>query len=122
VKAQDHDPIRRWKAVSDWYAEFSAMHGWEFLSPMVELATWVGSQPFASQLFPGTSHEWLCVELSSEYNLDMPSFSCVTTPDGKFECRYFSRATHSHCREQCPLEWSQKLFAACVEQLLQAEA
>lgn len=63
MKADDSDPMRRWQSISDWYVEFAAMSGWEFLHPMVALTAWAGKQPFASQLYPGTSHEYLCVNL-----------------------------------------------------------
>lgn len=119
MKAEDPDPIKRWQTIADWYAEFAVMRGWEFLSPMVDLTMWIGAQPFAGQLFPSTSYEWLCVDLLPGYNPDKPFFSCVSTPDGKFECHLFSRVAHSLCREECPLEWNQRLFASFVEQLLQ---
>jgi hypothetical protein len=73
MNADDPDPVQRWRSIADWYAEFAAMRNWEFLAPMVALTAWVAEQPFAAPLFPGTSHEWLCVHPRPGYNPDLPS-------------------------------------------------
>ena len=85
MNATDPDPIQRWRSISDWYAEFAALPHWEFLIPMIELATWVAEQPFAGPLLPCTSHEWLCVQLHLGYNPDRPFFSCGIRADSQFE-------------------------------------
>jgi hypothetical protein len=86
MNADHHDPTERWRSVSDWYAEFAALQGWEFLAPMVGFARWVGSQPFAAALYPFTSHEHLCIRLRPGYFPDEPLIFALARPDGQFEC------------------------------------
>jgi hypothetical protein len=86
MKAEGQDPVQRWRSISDWYADFAAQPHWGFLSPMVGLTAWVAEQPFAVPLFPGTSHEWLCVGMHTGYNPDRPFYSCGVRSDGQFEC------------------------------------
>ena len=95
MNAEDRDSVLRWQSISDWYAEFATQLHWEFLAPMVGLTAWVAEQPFAAPLFPGTSHEWLCVDLHTGYNPDLPFFSCGARADGQFECELWAAVGRS---------------------------
>ena len=95
MNAEDRDSVLRWQSISDWYAEFATQLHWEFLAPMVGLTAWVAVQPFAAPLFPGTSHEWLCVHLHTGYNPDLPFFSCGARADGQFECELWAAVGRS---------------------------
>ena len=120
MKADDSDPMRRWQSISEWYVEFAAMSGWEFLHPMVALTAWAGKQPFASQLYPGTSHEYLCVHLLPGYNPDQPFFSCGVGSDGQFRCELWARVSQSACRKSVPIDQAQSLFVEFVSKLVGA--
>ena len=114
MKADDLDPVQRWRSISDWYSEFAAMPHWEFLAPMVGLTAWVAEQPFAAPLFPGTSHEWLCVHLHTGYKPELPFFSCGARGDGQFECELWAAVGRSRGRRVVPLDQARYVFAEFV--------
>jgi hypothetical protein len=114
VRAEDQDPVRRWRSISDWYAEFAAKPHWGFLAPMVGLTAWVAEQQFAAPLFPSTSHEWLCVDLRPGYNPDLPFFSCGARGDGQFECELWAAVGSSRGRRVVPLDQARGVFAEFV--------
>jgi hypothetical protein len=119
MNSDDPDPVRRWRSIADWYAEFATMRHWEFLAPMVGLSSWVGEQPFAASLFPGTSHEWLCVHLRPGYNPDLPFFSCGARADGEFECELWAAVGRSQGSRVTPFGQAREVFAEFVGQLHQ---
>jgi hypothetical protein len=114
VKADDLDPVQRWWSISEWYTEFAAMRHWEFLAPMVELTAWVAEQPFAASLFPGTSHEWLCVHLHSGYDPDRPFLSCGVRGGGQFECELWAAVGRSRGKRLVPFGQAREVFAEFV--------
>lgn len=114
MKAEHEDPVRRWRAISDWYADFAALPQWDFLTPMIELTAWVGEQPFATPLFPATSHEWLCVHLHAGYNPDLPFFSCGVHGYGWFECELWASVGSSRGRRVVPIDQAREVFAEFV--------
>jgi len=118
VSTDDLDPVRMWHTMSDWYAEFAAKQNWGFLLPMVELTKWVADQPFAAQLFPGPSHEWLCVHLRPGYNPDLPFFSCVAQEDKKFKCELWAEVGQSLDSRVVPLAEAHEVFEKFVGLLL----
>src|SRR4051812_2668005 len=63
MTADDVDATVRWQSIGDFYDDFVRDVGWESLRPMVDLTEWVGQQPWAANLFPSTTHAWLCVKL-----------------------------------------------------------
>jgi hypothetical protein len=109
-KAPYKDPVRRWRAISDWYAELAAMPYWEFQAPMVELTLWVAEQPFAAPLFPYTSHQWLCVGLHPGYRPGLPFFSCGVRNDGQFEFKLWAEVGRSRGKKVVPLEQAREAF------------
>jgi len=117
MNAEDRDPVRRWQSISDWYAEFAAQPHWELLAPMVGLTAWVAVQSFAAPLFPGTSHEWLCVQLHTGYNPDPPFFSCGARADGQFECELWVAVGRSRGRRVVPFDQARKVFGEFVASL-----
>ena len=118
MKAQDSDTVKRWQSISEWYAEFANLPGWEFLQPMIGITAWVGEQPFGARLYPGTSHEWLCVDLHPGYNPEQPFFSCVTKADWQFECTLWERVGRRLSRQIVPIDQAQLLFTDYVGKLL----
>ena len=114
MNAADEDPVQRWRSISDWYAEFAAKPYWGFLAPMVGLTAWVAEQPFAAPLFPGTSHEWLCVHLHTGYYPDLPFFSCGARGDGEFECELWAAVGRSRGKRVVPLGQAREAFAEFV--------
>jgi hypothetical protein len=117
VKATDPDPVQRWQSISDFYAEFAGLLHWELLQPMVSLAAWVGQQPYAAQLYPGTSHEWLCVDLLPGYDPDRAFFSCGARPGGQFECELWASVGRSLGQQVVPLDEARTLFMEFVGRL-----
>lgn len=114
----DHpEPWERWKAVSDWYTAFASERDWEFLAPMASFASWIGSQPFAAQLYPGTSHQWLHVQLRPGYLPDEPGIVACVRPDGQFECRLHGRKGHLLVRRTSPIESAPDVFASALIRL-----
>ncbi|HEX4792180.1 MAG TPA: hypothetical protein VH370_00220 [Humisphaera sp.] len=122
MKAEDTDPRKRWLSISDWYAEFAATPGFEFLAPMVGLTAWIADQSFAAPLFPNTSHEWLCVSLHKGYKPDLPFFSCCARADGKFECEFCDKAGHGQGKRVVPFEQSREIFTDFVALLHKASS
>jgi hypothetical protein len=117
MKASDPDPVKRWQAVVDFYIEFASMKHWEFLSPMVGLAEWVGKQSFAARLYPGTWHEWLIVSLVPGYEPDEPFFSCLSLGDNTFGCELWSAVGRSRDKRVFPLQQAHKAFTEFVGRL-----
>lgn len=117
MKVDDPDPVKRWRAIIDFYTEFSAVQHWEFLAPMVQLAVWLSDQPMAARLYPGTSHEWLCVSLVPGYNPDLPFFSCGTRGEGMFECELWKAVGRRWGKRLFPWEEATKAFAEFVKDL-----
>jgi|SRR5579871_5221352 len=122
MKVDDPDPIQLWQSISAWYAEFASMHNWEYLIPMVALTTWIGEQPFATNLYPSTSHEWLCVHLVPGFNRDQSFFSCCVKAGGEFECEAWAKVGQSLCRKSVPLDQDRMLFTEFVGKLTGADA
>ncbi len=118
MKADDPEPVQRWQSISKWYAEFASMGGWEFLQPMVGLTAWISEQPLAAQLYPSTSHEWLCVHLLPGYNPDQPFFSCGARADGQFECELWAKVAQSLSRQLVPLDSASALVTEFVCKLM----
>jgi hypothetical protein len=114
MNAADQDPVKRWQSISNWYAEFAAKPYWEFLAPMVGLTAWVAEQPFAAPLFPGTSHEWLCVHLHAGYDPDRPFFSCGARGDGLFVCVLWAAVGRRRGKRLVPLDQTREVFAEFV--------
>jgi hypothetical protein len=81
---------------------------------MVGLTTWVAEQPFAAPLFPGTSHEWLCVHLHAGYNPDLPFFSCGARSDGQFECELWAAVGRSRGQKVVPFGQAREVFEEFV--------
>jgi hypothetical protein len=117
VKADDQDPVQRWHSISEFYVEFAAMPHWEFLAPMVGLTEWVAKQPFVAKIFPGTSHEWLCVHLHTGYNPDLPFFSCGVREDGQFECELWAAVGSSRGKREVLFRQACETFAEFVGHL-----
>jgi hypothetical protein len=117
VNAEDDDPVLRWRAISDWYAEFAAKPHWEFLDPMVGLTGWVAEQPFAASLYPGTSHECLCVHLHTGYNPRLPFFSCAPRGEGQFEFELWAAVGSSLDRRVTALDQVRETFTEFVRLL-----
>jgi hypothetical protein len=115
---EHEDPLQRWRAISDWYAEFATDRQWGFLGPMVGLTAWVAEQPFAAPLFPSTSHEWLCVGLHTGYDPDRPFFSCLARVDGQFECELWAAVCSSRGRRVVPIDQAREVFAEFTALLL----
>ncbi len=114
MKAENQDPIQRWRSITEFYEEFAVKPHWEFLLPMVALTSWVAEQPFAAPLYPGTSHEWLCVDLHIGYNPDLPFFSCGVRSDGRFECELWVSVGSSQDRRVVALDQAREVFAEFV--------
>jgi hypothetical protein len=114
MKAEDVNPLKRWRSISDWYAESAAAPDWRFLAPMIGLTAWVAEQPFAVPLYPNTSHQWLCVSLHTGYNPELPFFSCVVRGDGQFICELWAGIGRSRGRRVVPFETSHQVFAEYV--------
>jgi hypothetical protein len=51
---------RSWDEIVSSYRHLSDDHGWR-LGPMMELVDFVASSPYATALFPTTSHDRLCI-------------------------------------------------------------
>jgi hypothetical protein len=117
MKASDPDPVKRWRAVVDFYSEFASMKHYEFLSPMIDLAEWVGKQPFAARLYPGTSHEWLIVSLTPGYDPNQPFFSCLSLADSTFICELCAAVGRSHGKESFALRQAHEAFTEFVSRL-----
>jgi hypothetical protein len=115
--AEDRDAVRRWQSISNRYAEFAAQPHWDFLAPMVGLTAWVAVQPFAASLFPGTSHEWLCVHLHTGYNPNLPFFSCGARGDGQYECELWAAVGRSWGKRVVPFNQAREVFAEFVASL-----
>lgn len=121
MHADDPDPSTRWRAISDWYAELAAMDDWGHVAPMVEIAAWIGQQPFAGAIFPNTSHEWLCVQSRPGYHPGSPAVSCGVHRDHRFECERWDRWQLLD-RWVLPLELARAGLAESVGWLLTAGA
>lgn len=115
----DPDPVRRWRAITRWYAEFAAIPPWEFLTPMVGLTDWVAGQAFAAPLLPQTSHEWLCVQTDPGYNPDLPFFSCGVRADGLFELSLWASARRRLDHRRVSRDASQATFEEFAGRLLE---
>jgi hypothetical protein len=117
MTADDEGPEIRWQSIRDFYDEFAREQGWEFLRPMAELSAWVAHQPWAAELYPSTSHEWLCVKLKPGYDCDVPFFACGARPDGQFECTLCAKVGHDLERRRFPIEEAQTAFWNFVRRL-----
>ena len=117
MKSDDADPVRRWLEVRDFYSEFAAKPGWEFLSPMIGLAEWVAHQPMASRLYPMTSHEWLTVSFSPGYDPERPFVVALSRSDARFSCELFGGVAEPLDVDTCPLEKANELFAKYIDRL-----
>ena len=122
MSLDDADSVERWLSVSQRYADFAYPKAWEFLQPMIELSAWVGEQSFAAQLYPSTSHEWLCVHLLPGYNRDQPFFACVSRADKQFECHLLAKSGHSLEQRLVSLSEARSLFKGFVDKLLLVNA
>ncbi len=118
MKADEPDAVQRWQSISSWYSEFASMTHWDFLLPMVGLTAWVSGQPFAAALYPGTSHEWLCVHLQPGYHPDQPFLSCGVRPDGQFECELWAQVGRSRERKVASLDQDCALFKEFAGKLM----
>jgi hypothetical protein len=120
----DPDAVKRWNAASTWYANFEKRYaGWDFLRPMADLSGWIGEQTFGSQIYPGTSHEWLCVAMLPDFPLDHPFFACCTQKDGKFDCHLWNKVGGMILsRDVVPLKEDRVLFSRYVDRLAVAES
>jgi hypothetical protein len=118
MKASDADPVKRWRAVVDFYSEFASMKHYEFLSPMIGLADWVGKQPFAARIYPGTSHEWLIVSLTPGYDPpNQPFFSCLSLADSTFSCELWAAVGRTRSKKSFPLRQTHEAFTEFIGRL-----
>jgi hypothetical protein len=118
MKSDCADPIQRWQAIVDFYADFAGMPGWEFLRPMIDLTEWIKNQSWAGQLFPGTSHEWLCVSCAPDRFAWSPFFSVCSLSNGSF--RFQLRAevgSRPRFSQDCTIADGKKVFEQFADRL-----
>ena len=117
MTADDENPVARWHAVRDWYAEYAHNPHCDFVLPMVDLAAWIAEQPWAAALFPCTSLAALCVSLKPGYTPDSPFFSCLARDDGTIEFELWAKVGQMIERRRFPVTERQTAFWNFVRRL-----
>ena len=117
MTADDENPVVRWHAIRDWYADYARNPPCEYVLPMVDLTEWVAEQSWAASLFPCTSHAALCVSLKPGYTPESPFFSCLARTDSTFEFELWAKVGQMVERRRFPVTEGQSAFWNFVQRL-----
>ncbi len=110
----DHfDPLERWWAASGFYAEWVFRHDQKHLYPMIGFTQWIGSQPFAADLYPCTSLDNLIIGPRTDTYHGGGIVVCIL-PDGQFQCKLHGRGTKILVKTIGPMTSARKIFASAL--------
>ena len=118
VRPQTDDPALRWSAILQFYAEAATTPGRAFLSPMISLAEWIATQPWARELYPFTSHDALCVSLSADDDGVQPFAAFEIQLDGQLACELWSGLNRRHRMYRYPMADARRAIANTVQSLM----
>lgn len=116
------NPAERWKEIEDFYVEFTVTPHWEFLAPMIDFVKHLAAHPRRSELWPTTSHEWLCISAVAGYHPDTPGFSF--RPDGAegYRFQYYGRTGRLSFARSCPATEALDFLDRLVDRLGEDQA
>jgi hypothetical protein len=103
-----------WASIVAFYEDLAGATGWSDQSFMVEFSRWAAAQPWSRELYPNTSHQWLCVKQGSGYHPDEPFVSAAVRADGQFECEHWSKVGVLRRSRVCPIEKAPEVFESFI--------
>jgi hypothetical protein len=108
---------QRWLNILTFYQDFGRFPGWSFVDPMVGIVQWILEQPFASDLYPLTSHETLCMSFGFGYSRHRPFISVAPEPSGSVTVTLWAQIGTVVSQETIPLPAARSSIPRFVEAL-----
>jgi hypothetical protein len=109
------DPAERWGVISKFYKETGHLNPDDPSSAMLSIVEWIARQSWSCNLYPGTSHDWLCVALRPGYDpATFASFAILA--DGQFVSELWAHGAR-HSTRKCPLSEARGTVTNAIQAL-----